>query len=177
MLPIFNLLKSIFFGDEKARIRKKAIAALRQAGWSEGRDIPGLEREYIQVLGGAWISEATPFVRQFGRLSIRNKLWTEPELVVYYLDHKMRVEAVVKGACCPVATSAYLGDGCAIWLDNNLRFYASDSEGMMFLGEGADAMFDVVLGGAKPADAPLELRSGLAKAWEWGAVKAADEER
>lgn len=140
---------------------------LKKAGWHNGRDEPSQEAAFKAHLAEAWHPKADSFVRSFGGLSIGDCLWVQPQLAAFGLPYRSRVESVIRTSCCPVASSGYMGDGCTIWIDSNHCFYAVDSEGMVFIGDGTIDALKVLLLGAKPAPAPLDVRSSLEQAWNW----------
>ena len=145
----------------------KVLEALRSAGWTPGRDLPSIEDEYAIALAGRWLPNAGSFVRRFGHLSICHLLWVLPIKTVDVIDVFERIESVVGLRCCPVASSNYMGDGCTVWIDEKGRFYVIDSEGMVFVGERVETALDVLLCGAKPPPAPIEIKAALEGAYEW----------
>lgn len=126
-----------------------------------------MEEEYRGLLGACLVDKAVGFVRQFGGLTVYGQLWIFAEQAVLALEDKPKIEAVVQEVCCPLATTNYMGDGCTLWIDAVGRFYAVDSEGMVYLAADEGELFEVLLGGAEAGRPPPELESALIKAWEW----------
>ena len=54
-----------------------------------------------------------------------------------------------------------------IWIDESGRYYAVDSEGMIFVGDNMAATLEVLLGGDPPPEPPPELKEKLAAAYDW----------
>lgn len=159
--------------SNRSRYSSKVLEALNKAGWTESRDDISIEQDYQRAMGDAWLSNAGPFVRSFGKLSIGNRLWVYSDQAAPELFARQRVEAVVGCPCCPLASSGYLGDGCTIWIDCKGRFYATDSEGMLFLGDSIHAVLDVLLAGVKPELPPSDIKEAVERAWRWERPKGA----
>lgn len=144
--------------------------ALYKAGWTSDREVREIEEEYQNALGERWLPIAGEFVRRFGRLSLENTLWIGPIKATEFHSEFEKAEAVAGVKCCPLAGSNYIGDGCTIWIDEKGRFYAIDSEGMVFVGDRVESALDVLLFGAKPQAPPPELKEALERAYEWNKV-------
>lgn len=143
--------------------------ALRQAGWKPARDERHIEDNFVNSLGVSWLPVASAFVREYGGLNIAHTLWTWDKPVTEHalIDLGARVAAVAMSKVMAVASSNYMGDGCVIWIDEAGRFYAVDSEGMVFLGADEVTALDVLLAGTPPPEAPASLRQKLDDAYEW----------
>lgn len=132
--------------------------------------MPSIEHDFLTFLGDKWLPIASSFIRQFGGLTIAHRLciWREPAST----DHMLlkledRIAAAVKSRVVAVASGNYLGDGSVIWIDMKGRFFAADSEGLVYLGSDVSEVLDVLLLGAHPADGPLDIEEGLRNAREW----------
>ena len=148
-------------------VSKKVFDELCKAGWSPDRDQASMASEYERILSLKWIAEAAPFIRSFGGLTISNNL-----SVGQIPDHALRkhwskVAEVAGSKVVPVASSSYLGDGCLIWVDESGRYYAVDSEGMIFVGDDMATVLEVLLGGESLPEPPPELKDKLTAAYDW----------
>lgn len=54
-----------------------------------------------------------------------------------------------------------------IWIDENGRYYAVDSEGMIFIADNMLTALEVLLGGEPLPEPPPELKAKLAEAFDW----------
>jgi hypothetical protein len=167
-LTIYRKLGMRPFGDEK--FSNRVSGALSKAGWTVDRDRSDMEQVYAQILGDAWVPAAAPFVRSFGGLDIDHDLIARPVAKLAEIAEPAlvrRVESVVGAKACPVAGANYMGDDCMIWIDENSRIYALDSEGLVFIGSEIAEVLEVLLFGAPPSPPPPELKDALARAYEW----------
>lgn len=146
---------------------KRVLDALRQAGWTTERDEASIEQDYVRAFGFNWVPAASRFVRSFGGLSIRNLLWVRPIETLANPAAVQRIKSVIQTRVCPIAASNYMGDGCSVWIDENGRFYAVDSEGMVYVGSDTATALEVLLFGASPPLPPAELKQALTEAYEW----------
>lgn len=167
-------MKGLFKMDSKKQtpfgyVSKKVFAELRKAGWSPDRDEAGMADSFSKTLGPHWVPAAAPFVRNFGGLSFYGRLWAwkEPIRDQDIVADESKVAEVAGSIAVPVASSSYLGDGCVIWIDESGRYYAVDSEGMIFVGDNMAATLEVLLGGDPPPEPPPELKEKLAAAYDW----------
>lgn len=147
-------------------LEKSVIKILKSSGWYEGRNELAIEAHYREVLGDNWLPVAVFFVRNFGGLAIHHKLWVYAEQAVLDLRFKNRVERVVNCKACPVASSGYFGEGCAVWIDENERFYCVDGTGMAFVGQGVEEALNVILLCDRAPDLPIDIKDALEAASE-----------
>ena len=133
-------------------VSKKVFAELRKAGWSPDRDEAGMADSFSKTLGPHWVPAAAPFVRNFGGLSFYGRLWAwkEPIRDQDIVADESKVAEVAGSIAVPVASSSYLGDGCVI-----------------FVGDNMAATLEVLLGGDPPPEPPPELKEKLAAAYDW----------
>jgi hypothetical protein len=148
---------------------KRVLDALHKAGWTPQRDEAAMEQAYSQTFGSNWVPAAAPFVRRFGGLSIQHLLWVRPIAELGDPTRIRRITQIVQAKACPIAASNYMGDGCSIWCDENDRFYAVDSEGMVFVGDDVATIMEVLLFGDPLPTPPDTLVDALKKAYEWNA--------
>lgn len=148
-------------------LRPRLIPVLLASGWYPGRKRKDVEMAYAHKYGKASSDSAARFVREFGDLTIENKLWICLSQSDAHLTKKDKVEGVLKATACPVAFSGYMGEGCSIWVDTRGRFYAVDDEGILFLAEGINAVLGVLLLGHSPQPPPDDLKAKLLEAWHW----------
>ena len=80
---------------------------------------------------------------------------------------KEKISVVAGSRVVPVASSSYLGDGCLIWIDERGRYYAVDSEGMIFIASDMEMALEVLLGEKSLPEPPPELKEKLAAAYAW----------
>ena len=117
--------------------------------------------------------EAESFIRRFGGLDFRGKLWiwSNPHQDHFLTSFEKRISEVLELRVVPVASSNYLCCTSILWIDEYGRFYDADEEGMIYLGEGEAEVFTVLLSGAKPKTPPLGLKEKLERnnKWENGA--------
>lgn len=148
-------------------VSKKVFAELCKAGWSPDRDQAGMASEYARILSSKWITEAAPFIRSLGGLTVSNNLSVGPIPDHALRKHWGKVADVAGSKVVPVASSSYLGDGCLIWVDGSGRYYAVDSEGMIFVGDNMATALEVLLGGESLPEPPPELKDKLTAAYDW----------
>ncbi len=147
----------------------KVFAELCKAGWSPGRDEAGVAEVFSKSLGSRWVPAAALFVRNFGGLSFYGRLWAWEKPIwdqeVNAVERK--ITEVTGTKVVPVASSSYLGDGCLIWVDESGRYYAVDSEGMIFIAGDMATALEVLLGEEPRPEPPPELKEKLAEAYDW----------
>ena len=153
----------------------KTRKLLENVGWHDRRDEEGIERAFATGLGTQWLSfpSAASFVRRYGGLDIAHtlKTWKEPDLDHHHMLFR-NADKIAAVAQCPVvavASSSFMGDGCLIWIDAKGRFYAVDSEGLVFLGENESDALDVILLAVEPAAPPPDIAPSVQAALYWDA--------
>ncbi len=150
-------------------VSKKVFAELRKAGWSPARDEVGMSDSFSKSLGSHWVPAAAPFVRNFGGLTLNKRVWAwkEPIRDQDIIADESKIAEVLGSKAVPVASSSYFGDGCVIWVDESGRYYAVDSEGMIFIGGDIVAALEVLVGLEPSPEPPPELKEKLAAAYDW----------
>ena len=83
------------------------------------------------------------------------------------MDFEEKIATVVASKAVPVASSSYMSEGCVVWVDESGRFYATNTEGMIFIGSDIAGSMEVLLGNAPPSEPPPELREKLVNGYEW----------
>ena len=83
----------------------------------------------------------------FSGLSFHGRLWvwSDPVKDEEIEWVKGKISDVIGSSAIPLATSSYLGDGCVIWVDEAGRFYAVDSEGVIYLSSDMITLLEVLL--------------------------------
>ncbi len=152
---------------------KRVLKELKLAGWQPGRDIAEYEQAFIDYFGAQWLPSASMFIRCLGGLDIAHTLnvWDRP-----YMEHDLsrlgdRITATINSRVVPTATSNYIGDGCLIWVDEKGRFYAVDSDGMVFIAHDVNTALNVLIDAASRPEPPSELREKLLEAYDWSNQK------
>ncbi len=160
-------------------VSKKVFDELRKAGWSPERDKTSIADDFSKSLGSHWVPAAASFIRNFGGLSFYGTLWAweKPIWDQDIIAVESKIEEVAGTKVVPVASSSYSGDGCLIWIDENGRYYAVDSEGMTFVGNNMPKALEVLLGGAPLPEPPPELKEKLAEPYDWSGINPNSEVR
>ena len=153
-----------------SKVIKGTVARiLRGAGWTPDRDSPAIAEAFRLGRGQDLFPQAESFVRHFGGIEVGGRLWIfeAPHEGHFLTSFESRISKIVNARVVPVAGSIYLSDTCIIWLDEHERFYAADSDGMTYLGEGVAKFFEVVLLETPPQSPPTELQERLQGTYEW----------
>lgn len=150
-------------------ISKKVFNEIRKGGWAPSRYEEYFADDYARLLGSNWVPAAESFICSFAGLSFRSKLWVwkEPLWDQDLINFKDKIADVIGRKAIPVATSSYMCEGCVIWLDEIGRFYATNSEGMIYLGGNIPEFLEIILGDSKPPDPSSEIKNKLINGYEW----------
>lgn len=150
-------------------VSKKVFDELRKAGWSPDRDEITIADRFSKAWESQWVPAAASFLRNFSGLSFYGKLWAwdSPIMDQDINAAKEKISVVAGSRVVPVASSSYLGDGCLIWIDERGRYYAVDSEGMIFIASDMEMALEVLLGEKSLPEPPPELKEKLAAAYAW----------
>ncbi|MDF1816407.1 MAG: SUKH-3 domain-containing protein [Verrucomicrobiales bacterium] len=151
---------------ESKRLRK----ALKKIGWKNDRIATNVINEYRSALGPIFSEVAEKFVSEFGGLEIPGRLWIYPDQAKCGIADHAKICSIIRENCCPIASSSYLGDGAIIWIDDMTRFYASDSEGILFIASDVIQFLKVIVLETKRCSPPVYLEERLRKAWEWNNI-------
>ncbi|MES2982410.1 MAG: SUKH-3 domain-containing protein [Verrucomicrobiota bacterium] len=151
-------------------VSKKVYDELCKAGWSPDRNVSATSDSFSEAWGSEWVPAATSFLRNFSGLSFYGRLWVwnKPIKDQDITAAREKISDVAGSRVIPVASSSFIGDGCLIWIDECGRYYAVDSEGMVFIASDMAAALEVLLGEKSLPEPPPELKEKLAAAYEWG---------